>query len=215
MSDEPAYEPSYDPRYAYAQPHYAGWAPAPPRPRTEGLAIASFVTSLVGLGLVPIGLGIAALVRIRRLGTSGRWMAWVGIVLGTLEVLAALAFAAVLVVVWQQTRPLPADVSSATTAHAGQLVVGNCLGELPPDGDVTDVRVVPCDEPHEARVVSTYAFGDDDVWPGQPQADARVARSCVLSADEEAAGAAIVTWAPTEAGWELGDRTGLCLVVGD
>jgi len=34
----------------------------------------------------------------------------------------------------------------------------------------------------------------------------------VLSTAEQDAGDTVVTWAPTQDGWDSGDRTGLCLV---
>ncbi|GEL95331.1 DUF4190 domain-containing protein [Cellulomonas composti] len=204
---------AFDARYVPADPYYAGWAPAPPRPRTDGLAIAALVTALVGLGLVAVGLGVAALVRIRRRGTAGRGLAIAGVVIGALEMVVAIALVVTVVLTWQQTRPLAGDVDHEQTVHARQLVAGTCLRELPPDGTVDEVTAVPCAQAHEAEVVSVYDFDAAAVWPGQAQADARVARSCELSDDEQAAGARIVTWAPTQQGWSRGDRSGLCLVV--
>ncbi|MBF0689353.1 MAG: hypothetical protein IR158_16505 [Cellulomonas sp.] len=112
-----------------------------------------------------------------------------------------------------RSRPLPADVTAATEAYAVQLVTGSCLADLPGDGEVERVDVVPCGDPHAAQVVAQYGFDPAAVWPGQEAAHARVARACVLSDDEVAAGVRVVTWAPTPAGWAAGDRTGLCLAV--
>lgn len=112
-----------------------------------------------------------------------------------------------------RSRPLPADVTAPTTAYAVQLVTGSCLAELPPDGEVDRVDVVPCADRHAAQVVAQYAFDASAVWPGQDAAHARVARACVLSDEEVAAGVELVTWAPTAAGWSAGDRTGLCVAV--
>ncbi|WP_187697846.1 hypothetical protein [Cellulomonas telluris] len=110
-------------------------------------------------------------------------------------------------------QPLPADVTAPVEAWAVQLVTGSCLAELPPDGPVERVRVVPCADEHAAQVIGQYAFAQDAVWPGQEGAHARVARSCTLSDEETAAGVRVVTWAPTEEGWRDGDREGLCLAV--
>lgn len=112
-----------------------------------------------------------------------------------------------------RTRPLPGDVTTPTSAHARQLVTGSCLATLPPDGAVATVDVVPCADPHAAQVVAQYAFAPAAVWPGQDRAHAQVARACVLSDEEEAAGVVVVTWAPSEQSWKRGDRTGLCLAV--
>jgi hypothetical protein len=131
-------------------------------------------------------------------------------------VLVVVAVAAVVgtrAVTAARSRPLPAEVTGRTSAHVVQLVTGSCLAALPEDGEVDRVDVVPCAQPHAGQVVAQYEFDAAAVWPGQDGADARVARACVLSAEEEAAGVRVVTWAPTEQGWDGGDRTGLCLAV--
>lgn len=129
------------------------------------------------------------------------------VVLVTAGVLATRAVTAA------RTRPLPGDVTTATRAYAVQLVTGSCLADLPPDGDVGRVDVVPCAQPHAAQVVAQYLFDPQAVWPGLDGAHARVGRACVLSDEEQAGGVEVVTWVPSERGWRGGDRTGLCLAV--
>ena len=195
----------------YAEPYYApGWQP--PRPRTEPTAVAALVTGVLALGPVALVLGLVARRRVARRGTRGGGLAVAGIVLGALGTLAWVAVVLVVLLTARATSPLPPDVSAPRDAHVAQLVVGNCLANLPADGDVDVVRVVPCADEHAASVVSEYRFGDDAVWPGQTGADARVAQACVLSTAEQDAGDTVVTWAPTQDGWDSGDRTGLCLI---
>ena len=167
------------------------------------------------LGPVALALGLVALRRIATHGTRGRGLAVAGVVLGAVGTLALVGVVVAGLLTAQAQRPLPADVTSARDAHAGQLVTGSCVGELPADGSVGVVRVVPCAQEHEAQVVTQLDFDPDAVWPGQAAADARVARACVLDASEVAAGVRPVTWAPTEQGWARGDRRGLCLAVVD
>jgi len=200
-------QPPRAPDEAYYAP---GWQPA--RPPREGLAIAALVTAVVGLGPVGVGLGIAALRRIRRRGTRGRGLAIAGIVVGAIWTALAVALAGVGLNSYLGSRPLPADVAEPQDAHARQLVTGNCLDPLPGDGDLDVVRVVPCADPHAAQVVSEYRFTADDVWPGQVAADRRVAIACEVSAADTEAGLVPVTWAPTKQSWDGGDRTGLCLL---
>ncbi|WP_456787814.1 DUF4190 domain-containing protein [Cellulomonas sp. P5_C5] len=85
--------------YGYGQPYAA--------PPTEGMAIASFVTSTAGLfilgglsGPVGLGLGIAALRRIKVSGKAGRGWAIAGIVIGAVGILWMLAIAAYIVFVF-------------------------------------------------------------------------------------------------------------------
>lgn len=175
----------------------------------------SLVTGVLALGPVAVVLGIVALRRITSRGTRGRGLAVAGLVLGSVSTLALVGTVVGLVLTAQATRALPADVTSARDARAVQLVTGNCVEELPDDGPVDTVRVVPCAEPHAAQVVTQFDFERDAVWPGQAAAHARVARACVLDDAEREAGALAVTWAPTEQGWAGGDRRGLCLAVVD
>lgn len=198
-----------------AETYYApGWTPPPPR--TEPLAVASVPAGLL-LGPVGIGLGGAALSRVRAHRTRGRGLALTGMVVGAAVTLGWVVggFAW-----WQgeQARtPLAGDVSAPTTVSSRQLVLGSCLDELPPDGEVSRVRVVPCADEHRARVVARTDFGADEVWPGQAAAERRVARVCGPESLGAAApeGLELVVWAPTEASWRDGDRTGLCLAGSD
>ncbi|QHT58426.1 DUF4190 domain-containing protein [Cellulomonas sp. H30R-01] len=198
----------------YPEPYYAaGWEDAPARREPlAGWALAAGVLLLAPLALV---LGIVALRRTSAHGTRGRGMAVAAIVLGALGTLGVVVAVVVGLVTAQTTRPLPGDVGSARDAHAVQLVTGTCVEQLPADGSVDVVRVVPCAQPHEAQVVTEYDFAENAVWPGQQAADARVAKACVLDDAETAAGVRPVTWAPTEQGWSRGDRRGLCLAVVD
>jgi len=109
--------------------------------------------------------------------------------------------------------PIGPDVGSPRNAAAVQLVTGHCIAELPDDGNVTTVRVVPCADEHAAQVYSQYAFATDAVWPGQSAAHSRVAGACQLTTALVDAGVTMVTWAPTPSSWQRGDRTGLCVAV--
>ncbi|MBD8059304.1 DUF4190 domain-containing protein [Cellulomonas sp. JH27-2] len=110
---QPQYsQPGYPPPYgqpAYGQPTYPSpggtYAPAGYGSRgTDGLAIASFATSLGGLVVlagipcpVGLGLGIASLRRIKRNGTDGRGFAIAGIAIGAFGTLLILAFIALII----------------------------------------------------------------------------------------------------------------------
>ncbi|WP_244286017.1 septum formation family protein [Cellulosimicrobium cellulans] len=194
-----------------AETYYApGWQPA--APRVEPLAVAAVPAGVV-LGPVGIGLGAAGLSRVRSRGTRGRGLAVAGMVVGAV---VTVAWAVGALLWWQgaQARaPLAGDVAAPQTVNAVQLVLGTCLDELPPDGEVSQVRAVPCADEHRAQVVARTDLGADEVWPGQQAVDRRVARVCtpdVLGSDAPE-GVDLVVWSPTEASWRDGDRTGLCL----
>ncbi|GAA2721606.1 DUF4190 domain-containing protein [Cellulomonas aerilata] len=203
---------TYQPAAVPHEPYYApGWGAPAPRPRTDGLAVASFVTAVVGLGLVGIGLGLGALVRIRRGVRQGRGLALAGIAIGVVWTVVEVVVVVGLVSAALANRPLSLAVDGPRDAYATQLVTGHCLADLPADEAVGRVPVVPCDEPHAAQVVSEFRFAPDAIWPGQDDADALVAAGCELSTGELEAGLGAVTWAPTPGTWEDGDRTGLCV----
>lgn len=63
---------------------------------TNGLAIASFILSLVGLGVIGLVLGIIALNQIKKTGEQGKGFAITGIVLGVLSVLAGI----IVIIMW-------------------------------------------------------------------------------------------------------------------
>lgn len=92
-ADQPAYGQTAYVQPQYGQPQYGQPAYGqPPRvTSTDGMSIAALITGILGLGAVPLGLGIAGLKRTKRDGTSGRGMAIAGIVLGTLSLVAGLA----------------------------------------------------------------------------------------------------------------------------
>ncbi|WP_149204535.1 septum formation family protein [Actinotalea subterranea] len=124
-------------------------------------------------------------------------------------VVAVLAGGVVGLRAWLGTRPL-GDVDRAMTVGAQRLGVGHCVAELPDDGTVDTVDVVPCDDAHAAEVLGVRKL-TDDAWPGQDVVDAKVAASCEMDTSQTDAGFVPVVWAPSEAGWARGDREGLCL----
>jgi hypothetical protein len=215
------------PPAAYPQPYYApGWNLAPPK-RTDGISIAALVTGLLGLGPVAIGLGIGGLARTRRNGTGGRGMAWAGIILGVIGTAVAIALGVLAVTVANATRPLPATVTAPEEVLVGRLVVGNCVGILAPDGSIQAIRVVPCSTPHQAQVVASGSLPTVSTAgtapPSQGSLDNRATQFCSAALDlavnpsapvtaaHRAAGVRIIAWAPSPAGWQIGDHQALCL----
>ena len=92
--------PQQDPQYQY--PPQTGYPAAPPapgypapygqppmayaQPGTNGMAIASLITGILGINLLAWIFGGIALSQIKRTGQNGRGMALAGIVLGVLWV---------------------------------------------------------------------------------------------------------------------------------
>ena len=133
-------------------------------PPTEGLAIASLVTSIAGLlvlgglpGPVGVGLGIGALRRIRRRGTKGRGMAIAGVVVGAVGTLVFIGW--VWLAVWASSNPgLASDVAFEDELPdytlRSDLVVGDCLREYPDSWDLGTADPVDCGEAHALEIVA-------------------------------------------------------------
>lgn len=167
--------------YGYGQPYVT--------PPTEGMAIASFVTSTAGLlflgglpGPVGLGLGIAALRRIRVNGKAGRGWAIAGIAIGAFGILSMLAIAAYIIFFlalfasagsssgfWDDVEQgfeegyqdgtdegSTGDTSSALPDFAlrTDLTAGTCLTTYAWEYDMADTEPVDCAVPHEAEVVA-------------------------------------------------------------
>ncbi|MFC4139179.1 MULTISPECIES: DUF4190 domain-containing protein [unclassified Microbacterium] len=62
----------------------AGYVAAPPAPKTNVLAIVTFVLGLLGFAIVPVILGHISLSQINKSGESGKVFAIIGLVLGYL-----------------------------------------------------------------------------------------------------------------------------------
>jgi len=77
MTDAPA--PAVQPSYT-------------PPPRTNGLAIASFVLGILGFAIIPVILGHIALSQINSRGEGGKVFAIIGLVLGYLGIVAWVLF---------------------------------------------------------------------------------------------------------------------------
>ena len=88
--------PPYSQPPAYAQPPYGGYQQPPPSPPVDGVSIAAFATSLLMLSPVAVILGGIGLARTAKRVRSGRWMAWTGMALGVLGIIAWVMIIAVL-----------------------------------------------------------------------------------------------------------------------
>ncbi|WP_446665872.1 DUF4190 domain-containing protein [Flexivirga sp. B27] len=99
---------------AYGTP-YAGYQPTP----TNGLAIASLITSIAGIfvlcglsGIVAVVLGILGLNKSREIGGIGRGQAIAGIVIGAIQVVLLVGFIVAMIIAASQD---PSTTSNLTT----------------------------------------------------------------------------------------------------
>jgi hypothetical protein len=113
------------------------------------------------------------------------------------------------VLFWMRTRPI-GDVTGPVTATSRQVAAGHCVAELPEDGTLGTVPLVPCEDEHEAEVVGVLQLTDDS-WPGERAVTDEVTAWCEMDAEQLAGGFRAVVWAPSKAAWGQGDRGGVCL----
>jgi hypothetical protein len=212
--------------YGYGYPPGFGY-PGTPQVKTNGLAIAALATGLAGIlfgfaGPVAVGLGIAALVQIRRRHESGTAQAVVGLVLGSLQVifwtgLLAIGFATG----WgddPNNYATPTSTPSYTMpkVYVDDLMVGECFNDGNDEGEV--VRMA-CNEPHDGELVA------DVTLPGGPYpGDRKVAAEAEASCNTEFSAYVGITadkselepsfWYPDEDYWVHGDRSVVCAAYG-
>lgn len=233
----------YGPGGYYPPP--GAWGP--PQPPVDGLAIASLVTSGVGLfslgatGPVGLGLGIAALARIRRSGARGRGLAIGGIVAGGVMTLLLAGFIALVAfaasqpsnsVEWDTTwdeeslgsDPWSSDEEGATSTStpvyelAGPFEAGQCLAGWPELYDMSDALVVDCAEPHGAEVIGGFELTAAPWAMGADPAVDRAWEDCWETLDAFGS-PAVDAWGsldvyyPHPAHWEDGEKAGYCVAV--
>ncbi|WP_407319357.1 DUF4190 domain-containing protein [Isoptericola halotolerans] len=218
----------------YTSPYGPGQPPAPgpggpspyeaPRPAgTDGVAIASLVTGILGLALVAVGLGIAGLVRVKKSGRSGKGLAVAGIVLGVLGTIAWTLF--VVFFVWLFNTDEFQDSfqegfedgfnQSYQQSMGLDMAVGDCFD---PPADLTSgepMSPADCSAAHGAEVIAVEQM-DGAEYPGDDAVLGEIETLCMDAFSSyigiEYADSALdaIYFYPTEASWTLGDRLLLC-----
>jgi hypothetical protein len=118
-----------------------------------------------------------------------------------------------------EVRDASGRVIAAGPWSVFDLRVGDCIGDASVlSGDVSEVPLVPCDEPHTMAVVAVVDH-PDTAFPGVAEVAAFADRSCSEEL-ESVLGAAFASATfsyllPTEAGWVAGDRSVVCVLVRD
>jgi hypothetical protein len=179
------------------------WYGAPPA-RTNGLAIAALVTGIIGLVPIAIGLGIAALVQIKKRGEGGRGLAIGGIgASGAWVLLLGLLFSFSGVDGFGYSR-------QGDLAEVASTQVGDCL-TADPSG------VIDCSTPHDFEIYYTGDIPRAD-WPGTSKVD-DIAKDICFDTFDDYVGTPYYDseydytfYAPSEVEWGGGLRTVVCVV---
>ncbi len=198
-----------------SSPYGSGPYGAPAQPGTDGFAITALVTGLLGLSLVAVGFGIAALRRIGRSGRSGKGLAIAGIVLGAVSTVAWGAIIAFFVALAGSdefrdsfSEGFTEGFESMVTTYA----VGQCM-DFPEDAVAP--TEVPCGEPHTGEIVGVHDMTDAR-FPGDDAAYAAAEEFCLqafadyVGIDFMDSELDMLYLYPTETSWDVGDRQIAC-----
>lgn len=194
---------------------------------TNGLATAALVCGLSGLfcgvtAPVAVGLGIAALVQIKKRQQEGTGQAVAGLVIGGLITLFGLVLiAAGFASGWSSAdddygAPAPVSTYSAPATNIDELVVGECFDE----GDEEDEAIrQPCSQPHDAEVIARLTLpagsypGDKGVQKaGESGCEAEFDTYVGIPWDDSELESDF--WWPDRELWNSGDRVIVCAAYG-
>ena len=220
--------PDQDEWDAGLTPGYAAHRGQSPPQGTSGMAIAAFVLGLLGVAILGIIFGVAALRRIGRTRQGGKGLAIAGIVL-------SIAWVAVIVAVVGASglgnpAPRPPGVAAPSSSAASSqtvdlfsLVTGDCFDNptVTPGQtqNVTTVVQTPCSKPHNAQIFATFnVSGGMLSYPGGAKlvslastgCDARVRPS--LDGTKLTQSMTIRFLYPLQSSWLAGHRTISCIV---
>ena len=183
-----------------------GTVPVPRR--TDGFAVATLITGILGLIPVTVVLGPVALARVASSGARGRRLAVTGLVLAGAWLLAGgLAVAAL---VAHRPPSAPVSLPRIFAVHTGQ-----CLNSAP--NEMSGVHVVSCASAHDAEVFGTFQVTVHR-YPGTPalRRDAGLGCASRLSGylNPQLASASLTESYvyPDSGAWAAGERTVVCTI---
>ncbi|MEU4390387.1 DUF4190 domain-containing protein [Kribbella sp. NPDC023855] len=212
---QPQYGQQYPPPYGYG---YGYGYPGTPMVKTNGLATAALVCGLGGLviGLsapVGVGLGIAALVQIKRRGEAGKGQAIAGIIVGGLVTAFGVALIAIAIIVGGLDD---SDSASGSSTSVDSLAVGECFD----DGWGEDkVYRRSCTEAHDGEIVSNVTL-EAGPYPGDSQVDKLSHARCdaefgkYVGTTVDKSELRSDYWYPDKEYWDSGDRLVVCAAYG-
>lgn len=110
------------------------------------------------------------------------------------------------------------QVTAPATTDAFQVKVGDCTGDLS-TGTVSDVGLIPCDQPHYYEAYASKQM-TDTTYPGETDTQDQADTFCAdefkpwmgKSIDDSKYGAGVRYFYPTSSSWEMKDREILCFV---
>ncbi|MFI0370215.1 DUF4190 domain-containing protein [Actinomadura sp. 1N219] len=212
----------------------AGFEPPSYEGKTNGVAIAAFVTGLLGcLGVLGLILGIVALKQIGERGGKGRGLAIAGIILSCLWIVGGIAGFALRGSGNGSSASDDPGGSRPTTAvtkpqkvDALKMRLGDCINDdsgatttaTAEPVEVETVKVVPCNGPHDGEVMAIFKL-PGAMLPSENKLRQLAGDGCEkritskISRDPAADSLATSYYYPTLESWTSGDRNVTCVAV--
>jgi hypothetical protein len=208
--EQQPYPPQYGP-----PPQPYGYASPPPKPGTDGFAIASLVFGIIGGILLSVIFGFVALSRIRRTGRGGRGLALAGLTLSGVWVLIY-GVIIVAVIATSADRDASGRITDGGDVSAFSLEVGDCLDGLKESANISSLPAVPCDQPHEGEVFAMIQL-PDGAYPGEAKISTDAGDRCSAAFETYAPSSVsdekieLFYLQPTQLSWAQGDREITCI----
>jgi hypothetical protein len=184
---------------------------------TNGLAIASLVTSFTCFPLLGVGLGIGGLRQIKKQGQRGRGLAISGITINSLTTVLV-----VVLIILGATGVLDDGNTKVDDIKPGQCfnTVGRSLKDYEQGTKEVSrsVDVVSCDKAHDAEAFYTFALdpNGDDGYPGVAAITTQAESTCSGQMDTYLGGASlkdgmtVYFYGPARSLWDTGSRSVTC-----
>ncbi|TCC52412.1 DUF4190 domain-containing protein [Kribbella capetownensis] len=222
---QPGYgQPGYgQPGYGQFPAAYGYGYPGAATNVTNSLATAALVTGLGSIVFsiaapVAVGLGIGALVQIKKRRQSGTGLAITGIVVGGLVTIFWLGLIVVMIAVGSDRdddyygAPQPTTSYTPTTTYVEDLAVGECFDDGTDEGEALRQ---PCSEEHDGEIVADVTLPDGP-YPGERGVEKAAKSSCAAEFAKYVGKSAATSeldmsyWTPDEDLWNDQDRLVIC-----
>jgi hypothetical protein len=167
---------------------------------------------------VAIGLGIAALVQIKRRGQEGKGMAIAGLVIGSVATIGYVLLFGLAIAFGSSGdddygAPEPVTSTSGPTTYVDELVVGECFDD---DGTEEDeVSRQPCTMEHDGEIVAIVTL-PGTTYPGDSAIDDLAEDACTpafgtyVGKSSDDSELTLDWWTPAKSAWNHGDHRVLC-----
>lgn len=220
----PGWQP--DPSWPPAPPGWRLWTDdgaqpgSPARRGTNGFAITSFITGLLGAVVLSVIFGVVGLSQIRRRQQGGRGFAITGLVLSGLWVAVAVAVIGAGFFLSAHRAAATGQIIKSGRVGVFSVRAGDCFQNPTGSGQliIRDVTAVPCGTPHNAQVFAAFNATDAS-YPGNTALRREASQGCHarmagnLDLSKLTTAMSVRFLVPEQQSWADGHRRVTCLVV--